>query len=127
MATIRVTLGGVEINSGKEYELCNKALLGIAETQNVASKTVQNALDVLGGESFAEMVAGAGNPDDVVEIYEIPEGKSQERLAARYELGKLAQRIRVAVTVESWSGEIFTEKSGKVEKSATPQKIAFGM
>lgn len=117
MAILKLMVNGLVVKNESKDESLRSALHGIMTTKNVDSVTVKNALDILGGTQWADGFAKNGKYDDKVEIYE------DSTLKARYTRQNLAQRIRIAVTVKDWSGEIFTEKSAKKSDGEIPQVI----
>lgn len=116
MSTINITINGVNVLEGKEFETTRKTVLDVATTQNIDAKTVKTALEFLGGKSFAESVQKNGKPADVIVISE------NDTVKAEYVRSNLAQRMLDALTSERRSGKIYTEKSEK--KSDVAQKVA---
>ena len=119
MAELTLKVNGNVVKTGEKYEQLRLAIFGISTTKNVDSVTVKNSLDLLGGVAFADVFekADGAKPDDKIEVYE------DGTLKARYTRKNLAQRMRIASTVDNWNGEIFTEKSAKKSGTVETQVI----
>ncbi len=114
--TLEILVNGAKVLSDSKFEKTRSAVAGIMATKNVDTVTVKSALDFVGGEAFADSLATMGEDSDVVEVVE------DSKPVARYTRKNLVNRIRVALTVADWSGEIFTDK--KESKSAVAQEVA---
>lgn len=118
----RITIDGenvLTVNSkGLPMDDMRDALRKIAVTQNPVAKTAVSGIKFFANAEMAiEKIATLGKADSFVEFYELPEGKKEERLAARYTLGNFVARMKVTANAESVMGEIIADESTK--KTAT--------
>jgi hypothetical protein len=119
---IKLFLNGEEIANTAEYEKMREALHGIMTTKNVDSKTVKAALENLGAD-FADGLAAQGESTDVISVVE---SEVESPTNAEYVRENLINRIRVALTVATWSGKIVTAATGKAPTAKVEQKkLAF--
>ena len=117
MKTNIVINGKAQMTDAK-FETAREALANIGKVANIAGKTVQDALQTLvkigGYKGFADSLAKL--PDSAkVEIFE------NDKPSSVYTAKKFAARILTAARADEWTGQIFTEKSGKKDDSDVEQ------
>lgn len=129
MATItKITVNGNDEFATPEYENFRKALSAALTVKNPDAKTTRDAMSAAGiTAEFATEMMDAYEVDTVVEISEVETGKDNavisENLQARYTWGKMARRFLVILSADEWTGEIFTEKTGKKDTSPVTQVL----
>lgn len=116
MITLKVN--DLEVLTDSKFELARSAIMGIMATKNVDSKTVKDSLTLVGGMALADSLETLGDSNDVIEVHE------DSKPRAKYSRKNLVNRIRVALNVNDWNGEIYTEKS---EKTAPAEQIVTGL
>lgn len=115
--TVYKTVNGVttEIMAGDAKKSLRRNLAGILGTKNVDSEAAESAVKFLGGETWANLFANAGSPDDVITV------KIDGETKAEYKRANVAKRVTIACQVKDFSGKIFTDKVA--EKSDTKQVV----
>ncbi len=105
----RIMLGGKEIYRDTD-SVSNKdnraALANLLTTKSTDSASAAENAAKLGGLVYAEGL-GKLPAEMIVEVYERPEGKTDERIRAKYTVSALVKRIIAAVSQEERQGEIF--------------------
>ncbi len=125
MAKIQILVSGSEVLNGDDYRLLREIMADVATTANVGAKTVQAAIQKIGDASaIATELVTVFEPSATLEVYETPDGKTESRLTARYNVEKFAKRFEIAGSADSFSGEIFSGESTKTVKETVPQKLS---
>lgn len=84
-------------------------LRDVMTTANPAAMTVTKAAN-LAGESYPAAFLAAGNATDVFSVIE------DSTVKAVFSRKQIAEKIRIALSVESWQGKIMTERGEPVAK-----------
>jgi len=81
-------------------------------TKSTDSDSAMENATKLGGLAYAEAIEKLP-ADLLVTVYEKPEGKTEEKIRAKYALKSVVNRIKAAVSQEERQGEIFPYSSEK--------------
>lgn len=113
----RITINETNVLTEDTKKDARVNLVTLAKTANPVAKTsVKSAAFFASPENVAAKLAAMGDENAVIAFYEIPDGKTDERKVAEYNLPKFAARLRLAATADSVTGTIFSDE--KEEKTS---------
>jgi hypothetical protein len=119
----RITIDGTNILTEATKEAARVALLAVAKTANpTAKKAVNGAKFFTDASNVASKLGTMGKSDSVVEFYEMPEGKTAEKIAAKYTLQNFCNRLVLSATADNYSGEIFADEKTAKDNSGKPEQ-----
>ena len=118
----RIEIEGIgPVDMGKDE---SEAFARLLVTKSTDSGSAQKSAETLGGLTYAEMLTVIPG-ESVVSVFEKPEGKTEEKIRAKYTVKALIARVKAAATQAERQGEIFeySEKATPVKESTEVKAI----